>query len=428
MKLKILALLFLLLIFSLPASPANAQGDTPPVVYAVLFYSPTCPHCHEVINNGLPPITEEFGNQLEVVFINVTVEGGSAYYMEACTVFSIPDDDCGPVPLMVVGDRYLIGSLQIPQELPDIVREGLASGGLPLPPIAGLQEAYDTFVASSETGASEENAAPETSEAADTSLSTVAVKENESWQDKFNEDVTGNSLALGVLILLVAGLALQIVPLQQTNQANEWISEKYGWHITAIIAIVPVFIAFTLVFEEGDFSSVTLLALGVLVLLGAVLGAIWRAQQRALPVWVFPILIIAGLLVASYLVYVEVGEYEAVCGAVGNCNQVQQSDYAELFGVLPVGVLGIIGYVLMLGAWLLSRQNDEELADAGHSLLLALTLFGLVFSIYLTFLEPFVIGASCGWCLTSATIMLLLVLLEAPRGWQALNKRVLNPR
>ena len=38
---------------------------------------------------------------------------------------------------------------------------------------------------------------------------------------------------------------------------------------------------------------------------------------------------------------------------------------------------------------------------------------GLAFSIYLTFLEPFVIGASCAWCLTSAVIMTVLLWLTA---------------
>jgi uncharacterized membrane protein len=40
--------------------------------------------------------------------------------------------------------------------------------------------------------------------------------------------------------------------------------------------------------------------------------------------------------------------------------------------------------------------------------LFAMTGLGTLFSIYLTFLEPFVIGATCMWCLSSATIMTLL--------------------
>ena len=40
-----------------------------------------------------------------------------------------------------------------------------------------------------------------------------------------------------------------------------------------------------------------------------------------------------------------------------------------------------------------------------------MTAGGVLFSIYLTFLEPFVIGATCAWCLSSAVIMTLLLLL-----------------
>lgn len=40
---------------------------------------------------------------------------------------------------------------------------------------------------------------------------------------------------------------------------------------------------------------------------------------------------------------------------LGDCTAVQSSPYARLFGVLPVGVLGLIGYAVFLGAWLLNR-------------------------------------------------------------------------
>ena len=36
-----------------------------------------------------------------------------------------------------------------------------------------------------------------------------------------------------------------------------------------------------------------------------------------------------------------------------------------------------------------------------------MALFGVIFSIYLTFLEPFVIGATCMWCITSAIVITL---------------------
>jgi len=40
------------------------------------------------------------------------------------------------------------------------------------------------------------------------------------------------------------------------------------------------------------------------------------------------------------------------------------------------------------------------------------SMFGLLFFIYLTFLEPFVIGATCAWCISSAIIMTLITLFS----------------
>jgi len=48
-----------------------------------------------------------------------------------------------------------------------------------------------------------------------------------------------------------------------------------------------------------------------------------------------------------------------------------------------------------------------------------MTAFGTLFSIYLTFLEPFVIGATCLWCLSSAVIMTTLFILALKPGCHA---------
>jgi len=131
---------------------------------------------------------------------------------------------------------------------------------------------------------------------------------------------------------------------------------------------------------------------------------------------------VLGLIVAGYLAFVEVSENEAVCGAVGDCNTVQQSTYAKLFGVLPIGVLGVIGYLFILSAWGFSRNADARIADWGSAALLGFALFGVAFSAYLTFLEPFVIGATCAWCLTSAMLMIQLLCLHTTDGWNAVRR------
>jgi uncharacterized membrane protein len=104
---------------------------------------------------------------------------------------------------------------------------------------------------------------------------------------------------------------------------------------------------------------------------------------------------------------VEVTEAEAVCGPIGNCNAVQQSPYALLFGFLPVGILGLMGYIIILGIWLLNKYGPATWHETTILAIWGMALFGVIFSIYLTYLEPFVIGATCAWCISSAIIITL---------------------
>ena len=129
--------------------------------------------------------------------------------------------------------------------------------------------------------------------------------------------------------------------------------------------------------------------------------------------WSIPILAVAGLVVAGYLTYIETQMVEAICGPVGDCNAVQSSSYAKLFGVLPIGILGLVGYVAMLAAWFRGRSGSIT----ARTLLVGMAAFGVAFSVYLTYLELFVIEAVCLWCLSSAVIMTLILLAAA--AWLA---------
>ena len=128
--------------------------------------------------------------------------------------------------------------------------------------------------------------------------------------------------------------------------------------------------------------------------------------------WVIPVFIVLGIGVAGYLSYIETYSVTAICGPVGDCNSVQQSQYAKLLNFLPVGVFGLFGYIALLTAWLV-RHFQPGLTNKVALALWGMAFFAVIFSLYLTYIELFVIKAVCIWCITSAVITTLLLLLGA---------------
>jgi len=116
------------------------------------------------------------------------------------------------------------------------------------------------------------------------------------------------------------------------------------------------------------------------------------------------VLTMAGLGIAGYLTYVHYADIQPVCTAGDSCIKVQSSVYSELAGV-PVALIGLLGYVSILGL-LLARENENT-----RFAMMALTLVGFAFSGYLTYRELFSIHAICEWCASSAVIMTILMLL-----------------
>jgi len=116
-----------------------------------------------------------------------------------------------------------------------------------------------------------------------------------------------------------------------------------------------------------------------------------------------------GLAVATYLTITHYQGDSPVCLAGGHgCETVQKSDYAELAGI-PVPILGLFGYLTVLLAAALP-------GDPGRILGVAAGLIGFGFSVYLTYLELFVIDAICQWCVASAVIMTFVFAVSLVRG------------
>jgi uncharacterized membrane protein len=121
------------------------------------------------------------------------------------------------------------------------------------------------------------------------------------------------------------------------------------------------------------------------------------------------VLSVIGIGVASYLTYIHYAGLKVVCfSGGGGCEAVQSSRWAKLDGV-PVSVLGLIGYVGILGS-LAVRGEIGRIASFG------LALVGFLFSMYLTYREAFSIHNWCQWCLSSAALMTALVILTGIRA------------
>jgi uncharacterized membrane protein len=115
-----------------------------------------------------------------------------------------------------------------------------------------------------------------------------------------------------------------------------------------------------------------------------------------------------GLGVASYLTYVHYAGLKPVCTAGESCTKVQTSVYSSLLGV-PVALMGLLGYVAILGSLLAPESETSRLATLGF------TVAGFGFSAYLTYRELFSIHAVCEWCASSAVIMTILMALSVWR-------------
>lgn len=343
-------------------------------VQAILFWMDGCSHCHDVLDNVLPPLVEKYGAQLEISLVEISTEEDIEELYEVAAAYDIPKEQVG-VPFLIIGDKVLIGSGQIPAELPGLIESYFAEGGVSLPEIPAVQ----SFLEQENGG--EDN------------CSTTA---NCSTPTPTAEDVLADST-------------------QAPDRRPTPVPSPTPIPTTSTNEVPP---------PEGYVLAIGTLALlaGALILSSI---SVLSGKTFSLPPWtdwLIPGLIIIGICVAGYLSYVETQLVDAICGPVGDCNTVQSSPYARLFGVLPVGVFGLGGYLALLGTWVAGRLQARwaQLADM---LFWIFTFFAVAYSIYLTYLELFVIHAVCLWCLSSAVIVTLLLLLGTPEtarsfsGW-----------
>lgn len=127
----------------------------------------------------------------------------------------------------------------------------------------------------------------------------------------------------------------------------------------------------------------------------------------------FALLALVGFLISGYMLAYALGWTGPVICGVGDCEAVQSSEYARI-GPIPVALFGVLGYLALLVVSLAGIQPASVRSRAVPRLLITGSLLGLGFSIYLTYLEAFVIHAWCQWCVASAIVMALAFLAVLP--------------
>lgn len=240
--------------------------------------------------------------------------------------------------------------------------------------------------------------------------------------DKFMQYPAGNTLAVVVLIaLVITWLTSLILTLRDAPVRTD-----KGWYAWLLPIFTILGIPATLdLLQTGGMTFVFAAITFVIFVLNIVIPILHMRGKSSHTLvtdwykWVIPIAVIGGLVVSGYLTFVETTGELVACGPTGGCEDVQSSKYATLFGFLPVGLLGFIGNIAILIAWAVWQSGPAAVKKMAVLAMWGMCVFGVLFSTYLTFLEPFVIGATCMWCISSAVIMIILLLAATPVAQQA---------
>jgi uncharacterized membrane protein len=412
----------------LAPAPAVSQA----AVRAVLFFSPTCPHCHQVINQDLPAIFEQFGGparvwvdqsvpqddrvfyfvtngQIEVLLIDASRPIGGTLYDRASQQFLVPRERMG-VPRLIIGNTLLVGSMEIPTQFPELIAQAVATGGRDWPAIDGLLDHISSIPVPESTDVPEdEPAAPAAAALREQGDTAQAAANRPPPPSAPPQEDAVSPTAPPEVQDPVAIEAAEPAPFVESTLVESTLddipAEDRG-----------VWKRFTRDPVGNGLAVVVFLAMLVSVYLVFARAPTWRGRES--PSALVPMLAAVGLVVAGYLSYIEASGAVAVCGPVGDCNAVQQSAYARVLSI-PVGIIGLAGYVAIALAWLIGH-GTSRIATWGVASQFLMVFAGVLVSAYLTFLEPFVIGATCLWCLSSAVLMTTMLWLVAGPGFRAL--------
>lgn len=106
---------------------------------------------------------------------------------------------------------------------------------------------------------------------------------------------------------------------------------------------------------------------------------------------------LVGLVDSAYLTVKHFKEETVPCSLITGCEQVLTSSHAEMFGI-PLAVYGAAAYFLAFSLAILAIFGNRKM----WFVLGILASFMFAYSLYLLYVQGFVIEAFCQFCLLSA--------------------------
>jgi uncharacterized membrane protein len=372
-----------------PSSAARAQNV--PSVQAILFWSKDCEHCHTVIQDILPGLQARYGAQLDLTMVEISSVQGHDLWQRAWEVFGVPEERHG-IPMLIVGNKVMLGELEIPAQAPPEIDRGLAAGGLPLAPALGVNADLLRQVAQQSKAMLTATPLPTADAGTPAAEGTGAAAAAEG---------TGAAAVAGTPAAEGAGAAA-VARTPAAEGAGAAAAAETATSNGAL-ANVLAWLVFVAMFASVAYSVYTVARAHY----GPAPGR--AAKPQAWRLGLMAALAVVGIVVAGYLSYHDVTMTTGFC-PVGSCSQVQASQYARIMGI-PVAVLGLGSYIAVLVLLAASRLASGALGRWSLVAVYAVGAVGTLFSIYLTSLELFVIKAVCMWCLMSAVAITCIATL-----------------
>ena len=122
-------------------------------------------------------------------------------------------------------------------------------------------------------------------------------------------------------------------------------------------------------------------------------------------------LALAGIFISIYLTLYKLGVIGELNCSIGSCETVNTSRWSMFLG-LPVAAWGLLFYLDVFVVALLGTMPRFENEPGMSVALVSQAAIGVLFSAWLTYLELGVIHAICIWCVTSAVIVVIILLVS----------------